>query len=290
MKSLRLSVYILALVLTGKLDAASYVVLQGSADHSLVRVSADGKSVTTIARGVEGVSLTVDGEGNFLVVSHSTLSRVTPGGEVTALAHAPEGSIWVSVAVDRSGAILIADGMLPAVWKLSANGSFIKKLKYDGVTLGPGGYRRASLLMGAGNDCMLLIQGIGVGLASVAQFFRIQPDGTVSEIPIKGPKTMYPDALTSDGSGNYFFVNEMNDGLPTQAIMQLSADGTVQKFADVPFGGAPVRMARNPETGELAVSNEFPERLLLVRPDGFAVTTLAERPRVTQPVAVIEVP
>lgn len=53
---LRLFIPLGLLALGGTARAGSYVVLQDSDENSLVRVSTDGKSVTTIARGIPGVA------------------------------------------------------------------------------------------------------------------------------------------------------------------------------------------------------------------------------------------
>jgi hypothetical protein len=77
-------------------------------------------------------------------------------------------------------------------------------------------------------------------------------------------------------------------GGSVESILRLSADGAVTKFADVPFGSGQVGMVRNAGTGNFIVSQQFPGRLLSVRPDGSAVTTLIEGSRLSYPVALLE--
>ena len=271
------------------------MVLQDSDQNSLVRVSVDGKSVTTIASGVPGVALAIDAAGNYIVVSESMLSRVTPAGVVTPLAKAPEGSKWASVAVDPSGTILVADRLRPVVWRISPDGKSLREVglpNADHSNMGAiPGLRRASVLAGRDGDCMLLIEGWDHAIGSVARFYRIGQDGAVAEIPLRGVRTRNPNALVPDGSGNYLFVNEDLGGAPnTMSLMRLTMDGAVTKFTDVPFGGGQVRMTRDSQTGDIIVSQQFPGRLLSVRADGSATETLVGGSRLTYPTALAEAP
>jgi hypothetical protein len=282
----------LALIWTTAATAASYVVLQESEQDSLVRVSADGTSVTTIARGVPGVALAIDAAGNYIVASKSAIFRVTREGQVTHVVDAPSDSQWAAVGVSPSGDLLVADGCQPAIWTISPDGASMRKTVYPNeIVLPCGGARRSSLLVEPDGSCVLLIGGWETFTGAVARFYRMSRDGEVAEIPLSGPRTRAPEALTLDGAGNYLFVNEQVGGTlgaPTVPIMRLTHDGVVSKLTDIPAGYVgPVRMIRNSGTGDIIVSEKHPSQLLSVRADGSASTTLAVA-GLTFPVAVVE--
>ena len=64
MKALLTNASLLLVFGTLATHGASYVVSQERDQDSLVRVSLDGQSMTTIASGVAGVGLAVDAAGN----------------------------------------------------------------------------------------------------------------------------------------------------------------------------------------------------------------------------------
>lgn len=123
-----------------------------------------------------------------------------------------------------------------------------------------------------------------------AQFYRGRAGGDVTEIRVRGLRTRMPNALTPDGSGNYFFVNEdLKEPSGTIPILRLTADGAISNFADISgYHGGPVRMARDPETGSIIVSEQLPGRLLLVSPDRAAVRTLVASGFSDYPTGLVE--
>jgi len=269
---LRMLLPLAALAFGASAGAASYVVLQKSSENSLVRMSADRKSVTTIARGISGFALAIDAAGNYIVASESSISRVTPGGAVTHIADAPRGSEWADVAVSPDGTILAADALRPAVWRISPDGASMKELTYPHETvLPPGANRFASLSVEADGGFVLLI-----GDFTVARFYRFAPGGEVKEIPLHGPRTGEPSALMPDGSGNYLFANEEPNGPSVsdgRSLLRLTANGAVSKLADVHVYGF-FGMVRDPETGNIVVLDRYTGRVLLLRPeDGSEVST-----------------
>jgi sugar lactone lactonase YvrE len=257
----------------------------------LVRVSADGKSVTTIANGAAGVALAVDTAGNYVVAAKTALLRVTPRGVVTVIAKAPEDAEWVSVAVDLSGSLIVADGKQPAVWRVSSDGKSTRKVEYDNFVRPLGG-GSASVVAEASGDCLLLIDGWNHLVGSVARVYRISPADVVTETPVLGERTRLPAALVPDGTGQYYYVNKQpfpgGPGSQVVTILRLTAGGLVTKFAEIAYGGpGEVGMARNPQTGGLVVSEEFPGRLLSISADASTVTTLAAYGKLTAPTAVV---
>jgi len=181
------------------------------------------------------------------------------------------------VAVSPDGTILAADALRPAVWRISPDGASMKEMTYPNeIVLPPGAHRYASVSVEPDGGFVLLIGGWDYAVGAVAQFYRFAPGGEVKEIPLHGPRTRRPVALTPGGSGNYFFANEEFSG-PSGGtpILRLTATGAVSNFAEMRVL-PPVRMVRDPETGNLVVSDSDPARLLFLRPeDGSVVATVS---------------
>ena len=155
--------------------SVSYVVLQNLDEDSLVRVSADGKHATTIANGAAGVGLTVDRGGNYIVAARSALLRVTRAGVVTTIATAPNGSEWVAVAEHAGGGLVVADGILHVIWRVSDDGRTVDKFaEYPGSL--PRGGSGIGLLRDDSGDFLLL----GLGDDNTAHLYLISPAGVVS--------------------------------------------------------------------------------------------------------------
>jgi hypothetical protein len=152
----------------------SYVVMNGRGDrNSLVRVSADGQSVTTIAHGAAGFGLTKDQAGNYIVAAGWSLHSVTPSGAVRTIAKAPTGSQWMSVVQEAEGTFVVADNRLHAVWRVSPDGLSLTRLcnypvkKSDEL-------EDTSLALDSQGNILLLEDN------ESAQLFRITPAGDAS--------------------------------------------------------------------------------------------------------------
>ena len=266
--------------------STSYVVLRDSAENSLVRVSADGKSITTIANGAGGVGLAIDPDGNYAVAAKSALLRVTLAGVVTTIARAPEDSLWVSVAVDRAGNLFVGDSKQPVVWRISPLGNVVAKLGRPGIR-DVAVNQMAPLAVDPSGDCVLLIQEFRLDGPTL---YRMSHDGSVIVTAVKGSGPKLTSALAPDGDGNYLFVAKegVSGGPVNMSLFRLMAGGKATKLADLPFGFGMIGLVRNSATGEIIISQqEAGGRLLSILANGSSVTTIVERGGVSHATAVL---
>lgn len=265
----------------------SYVVLQDSEEDSLVRVSADCKTITTIANGAAGVGLAVDAAGNYVVAAKSSLLRVTPSGVVTTIATAPEDAEWSTVAVAGSGDLIVADGKLPVVWRISPDGmSVLKAANYGGLTY-PSGGRHVAVIVDASGDYLVLEEGnhrVGV-IGLVTEFYRITPAGVVKEIALKGVRApMNPVSIVSDGVGGFLIAGDVPG---VDGVFRLAPDGLVTKFAELSNRHSIFCVVRNSETGDLVIAVGFERSLLRIRSDDRKDGTLAAGGKLLFPTAIV---
>ena len=252
----------------------SYVVLHKPNYEGLVRLSDDGKSRTTIARGVGGYGLAVDERGDYIVADASSLLRVTALGVVSNIAAAPSGSQWLSVAVDSVGNYIIADNRQHAVWRVSQDGQIVDRVANYPVRFSSEMEDVGVIVEGSG-DYLLMEDNSGA-----AHFWRISPAGSVTSIPLHGDKMTSDSFIVGDGAGAYFVASYRD-----RAIFRVTPAGDVAKFADVGsqrFAG----LARNPETGELVTSVGLdPSVLWRISANGSPVTQFASAGYVTAIIA-----
>lgn len=272
--------------------SVSYVVVQDSDQDSLIRISGDGKSVTTIASGAAGVSLAVDRAGNYVVAARSALLRVTRSGVVTTIATAPEGAEWITVAADLQGNLIVADALQPVLWRVSEDGhSVVRFVEYPEAL--PPGLSEIGLVIDESGDYLLL----RIGDDSTPHFYRVTPAGSVSRIPLRGAvstttrrfrpvpgvvNAVAGGTLIPDGAGIYLFL----DKGCARNVFRLSTTGMVSRFANFSDeschqGG----LARNPETGEIVIMNLG--GMLQASADGATTSVLCRDPKIRLPKAVI---
>jgi hypothetical protein len=255
-------------VVSAPAETGSWVFLQDNPDESLVRLSADGKSLTTIAKGAAGLGLAIDGAGNYIVGARKTLLRVTRAGVVKQIAAAPAGSSWTKVAVDAAGNIIVADGLKPAIWRVSADGTSVVNVASYGqccVPLPEGVERLMALAIDVSGDYLLLANGEwyppgvnptvpqGVG---PEYFYRIAPDGSLTEVPLTGVKLRAASSMIPDAKGGYLVTDEQNDC----AVFRLTPGGLVTRVEGLEISGPQNGLsggARNPETGGVVVIEFF---------------------------------
>jgi DNA-binding beta-propeller fold protein YncE len=276
-----------ALVLTlGLLPAAptSYVVLQKGTTNSLIRISSDGKSMTTIAEGFEGVSLAIDGGGNYIIGARDRLLRVTPSGAVSTIATAPEGALWTAVAVDASGNLIVADGRKPAVWRVSPDGlSIVQVATYDGLVYTVD--RPVGIVVDNDGDYRLVVLGVDpADRHTAARVYRVSPGGTVRAIRLHGARSRrFSGGLALDDRGNLLIAD-----LLESAIFRIAGDGEVTRLdaEPSPCRGDVLGLARDPATGDLLITGELCQAVIRTNPDGSGVATLARFGKLAFPIAV----
>lgn len=197
---MKLPIWICFVVLPATAADFSYVGLNRLADrNSLVRVSADGGTFTTITNGAAGNDLTKDRAGNYIVAAVGSLLRVTPSGVVSTIAKAPKGSQWMSVIEDAADAFIVADNMQHAVWRVSADGLSVARIwNYPAQD---GNLDCATLALDGQGNYLLLENSPGVRL------FRITPAGDATPIPLSRP-ARFNSHLIVDPQGNYVFMED----------------------------------------------------------------------------------
>lgn len=281
----------------------SYVVLQGTRQgpHTLVRVSADGKAVAPIAEVPDGQGLVLNAAGNYIVSAKSKLLRVTPAGAVSTIAEAPGDAEWSAVAVDPSGDFIIADGKLPVLWRVSADGKSVQKLAtYDEEHPGNRAPRPVAVAVERSGDYLVLLNGVPFGdypkLAATrdyrklatTQCFRITPAGKATEIRLSGIPTKAAASVLSEDNGEFLYTDYA--GVETgSALFRASPTGSVTEFARVPRECGPyataIGLARDHETGDIVASTGL-GCLLRISADGSGIGMLARPGTVSFPIAV----
>jgi len=255
--------------------AGSFVVLNRSANNSLVRVSTDGRLISTIAVNVGGYGLTKDNAGNYIVAAVWSLLRVTPSGSVSTIATAPPGSQWMRVVQDSEGAFVVADNQQHAVWRISADGYSSKLANYP---VAAPVLEASSIVLDESGNYLLIEENNGTHL------WLITPTGQVTPVPLSGVNIANGGVIIDDGDGNYF-VGSQKD----HAVFRLSRTGEVMKFAELKIAEANLTaMARNRDTGEIVVTFNFAHSLFRISGDGATVSRLATDPSyLSYPTAVL---
>jgi hypothetical protein len=254
----------------------SYVVLNGGADrNSLVRVSADGSSITAIAHGAGGYGLAKDHAGNYIVAAVGSLLKVTPYGVVSTIAKTPKGSQWMSVVEDAEGMFLVVDNQQHALWRVSQDGQSVTKIWNYAA---PGGDMNDIALAPDGHGNSLLLEN-----HSAVHLFRITPAGAATEIPL-GRTADFSSGLLVDAQGNYVFMN-----YHVGELFRVTPAGEVTRIGKVtPPAGAMAGLAQDPQTGEYIMTVMQAHSLIRISTSGSSFTTLANNETyLSYPTAVI---
>ncbi len=242
----------------------SYVVLHRYGPDSLVRVSDDGQSRTTIASGAGGYGLAVDQHGDYIVAAVSALLRVTPSGFVSNIAVAPTGSQWLGVAVDSEGNYVVADNQRHSIWRISEDGR-----RADRIATYPVHH------IDEMEDVGIIVDGAGDYLVVednhfTVHFWRVSAAGGVTSIPLHGDKMMSSSSIVTDVDGTYLVVSYRD-----HAIFRVTPTGEVTKFANID-GQKITSLARNPETGELVATSSSDPVLRKISANGSSVTNFTD--------------
>jgi len=254
----------------------SWVFLQDDPENSLVRLSADERSVKLVASGVAGRGLALDKDGSYIIAARQQLLRVTPTGTVSRIAAAPPGSSWVQVVVDASGSFVVADGRKPTLWRVSADGTSVAALaslrRFD-IESPEGTDRFIALTIDASGDYLLLFDGTRRQGWGPVHFLRVKPDGSLAEVQLSGLRLQCPEAIASDGRGAYVIT----DCGTHDAVLRVSTDGAVSKaltFREAFVG--PWGIARN-TAGEIIVTGIGTGQIARASGDGESLQEAAVR-------------
>jgi hypothetical protein len=244
----------------------SYVVLNDRTDHNgLVRVSSDGRSITTIADKVHGHGFAKDRSGNYIVATLDSLAKVTPAGLVSTIATAPKGSQWISVVEESTGLFLIADNEQHALWRVSPDGKSVARVwTYSKST---SSLENTSLALDGRGNALLLENSHEVRL------HKIPPTGDPTVISL-GHAADYSSGLLDDTQGNWLFMNYHNGEL-----FRITPGGivtSVGKLTGFPYNM--VGLAQDPHTGEYIMSVNSTQSLIRISQSATNFATFVNDP------------
>ncbi len=242
----------------------TYVVVQDSDEDSLVRISADGKTLKTIANNAAGLDLILDRHGDYIVAAKTALLRVTRKGVVTKIANAPSGSTWVAVSEDARGNLIVADGTRFGVWRISEDGQRVDRVaNITGPRLASIEYlaldRVRVVIDGADNYLLfgyLSFDGSPPGNSGFdprPMLFRVTPGGAVSTVALSGVQPTTIRGMIPGGSGSFLVLDADPLRRNRERVLRLSPDGNVTEFARID-GSHPcilTGLAQNSDSGEL---------------------------------------
>jgi len=276
----------------------------GEADFDDVWVAGDGPQACAIIppNGLNcPFGLALDGDDSLLVGSAGRISRVTPDGDVTAIAQATSPG---EVVVDQAGTIYVVSEVDGTIYTVAPNGSldpFVTDLQNPWhLALGPDGYLYASDTddtvrinpdTGTVTPWLENLEGpmafdgaSNVYLRHALIIYRIAPNGTTTEIarlPDNYPHRHYT-GLARDAAGN-FYVGEaagcQNEAtappwIPAETgenVYKITPDGTVSTFA-TGLGGV-YDLTFGPD-GTLYVTEHDLSGLARIAPDGTVTTVV----------------
>jgi hypothetical protein len=266
------------------------------------------------------LGLALDPHGNYLVAAKTKLLRVTPAGVVSTLANAPEGATWSALAVDASGAIIIADGRTPIGWRVSADGSVVEWAAtyeaFDGQTDRP-----VAIAVARDGDYRLAVWDYGHGsvenMGHITRIYRLTPEAVAkSEKPLTGARgsvgsgtpvsygattaSEWSDSVTelnlhgdrSRGFSGGMVLDENGSILisdhQTPALYRITEEGQVTRLSELSgqCHGDLVHLARDPETGKLIAASEFCSTIFRANPDGSGAVAVANSGKIFLPIAV----
>jgi hypothetical protein len=243
----------------------SYVVLNAHTEtNSLVRVSFDGRSVTTIANRTAGSGLIKDRSGNYIVAATNSLLRVAPTGGVSTIARAPQGSQWTSVAQATTGDFLVADNVHHSIWRVSMGGeSSVEISNYPAPNHGE--WEDTSLIANSQGNVLLLEDN-----NMTARLFKVTLDGAVTPILLSRSVHRSSQALIDD-LGDLLFMD-----YPTGELLRVTPAGGLASILKIPPQRVMVGLAQDPDTRDYIVSVTSAHRLVRIPQSGTNVTTLIE--------------
>lgn len=243
----------------------TFVVLNRTAENSLVRVSPEGHWIGTIAEKAGGNGLTKDSAGDYIIAAVSSLLRVTRSGSVSIIAKAPLGSQWMNVVQDHDGFFVVADNKQHAIWRLSADGQSVAKLASYFVS--PPQMEDVGIVFDESGNYLVMTEKV-----YGAYFWRITPSGQVTPVRLRGAKITAGGFIVDANDGSYLIGSNTD-----HAVFRLSKAGDVTKFAELQLDKTALTgIARNSKSGEIIGTLNFAQCLIRISADGRTVSRLAK--------------
>jgi large repetitive protein len=206
-----------------------------------------------------------DSAGNFIVTGVSSLIKITQAGASSLIATAPQGSQWISVAIDVSGNYIVADNALHKIVKVTPGGTISSVASYPIVT--PNELEDVYVRIdSSGNYIVAEDNGGAVHIA------RITPSGTVNTVTITGNIPTGVAGLTLDANGNYVVSDYSRR---TIDLVSPAGAGTILFNNSNSTLSRPFGVFRDPATGSLLIADNGNNAVYSLTPSGTQITQLA---------------
>lgn len=231
----------------------------------------------------EGYDLAMDASGNFITASINGLIKMTPAGDPQFIG-APQGSQWVSVAIDSAGNYVVADNGLHQIIRMSPAGAQIGAWPYRGA--GGSGEDVSVRIDSQGNYIIAEDYSADTESTGPVHIHKMTPAGTLTDVSLSGHIPQSVGGLVIDPSGNYIVSDpekaEIVSITPAGVATLLYSSGETGPLV-FPFG-----LARENATGKILIANDTPDQtrevalpppphgqLFALKPDGSAISLVA---------------
>jgi uncharacterized protein (TIGR03437 family) len=218
-----------------------------------------------------------DASGNFIITSGNALAKVTQAGTTTLIAHAPDNSVWVSVAVDAAGNYIVDDDGVHQLVKVTPAGVVTPIASYP-ITNVDFEEDAVVRIDSAGNYILAHDNG------TAARVFRITPAGNVTEIALSGGVPATVGGLTLDTAGNYV-ISDFNSAV----VYAITPTGVGTRFVLDPteIFETPEGIFRDAATGRFLLIDNETQHLYSISSDGSQIVSIADG--LNDPITVISV-
>ena len=269
----------------------SLIALQDSDSNSLIRISLEGRVVKTIAEGVPGIALIYDHNGDFIVLSKQSITRVLKAGVKSVIVESQPGANWCAIAAAQGGDFIVADCKTNILSKVSPSGEVGEFARYPN-----GSWPVESLGLVETQDGFLLFR---QGDDEALQLYRVNNKGDVRVLALSGMSrgpgrgswhlqdsahALNGGPLCSDGHGGYYFA----DTPYTRAVYHMTAAGAVTRLLSLrEFGSGTYPLVFEPKSRTLFSMGSF--RLISILPTdpGNVPHATAKQIQVPRPTALL---
>jgi secreted trypsin-like serine protease len=233
----------------GITDDVIYAALPGSNAVSAFR--SNGTEIWSKGIGTGPVALALDSVGNVYTANFitNTVTKITPGGDVTAFASTGAGSGPNAIAVDSAGNVYTANAVADTVTKITAAGTTTTVWASTGE------------------------EPVAIAIDSADNVYTANSHAnTVTKITAAGTATTFaatgsePSAIAVDSSNSVYTAN-----YDANTVTKITSAGVVSTFAAT--GDGPVAIAINSTSGDVFTANRFGSTVTKITSGG--TTTLS---------------
>ena len=214
-------------------------------DGSMALVPTGGGAPASIPNSFQGLGLSMDHSGNYIIATGSFLERVTPGGVSTLIATISTGQL-VAVDMDASGNYIVADNVQDRVLRINPAGTTITTVAAFPVSSPSEGQDDWVRVDKNGNYIVTDDSGL------VGRIYVMTPGGSVTNLTLNGPAIPRIGGLTINDAGNYVVTDYINNvidvitpggvvstllsGHPFNELTGIAWDPSLQKYFFVDRG------------------------------------------------------